>query len=74
MKFTEEQRKKIDEHIDYLVSNPSKYYHRRSRYYYDFFFVPTRLLWKDFQPMITQMTDNSLRAATIIDFQCFIVK
>ena len=32
MKFTEEQRKKIDEHIDYLVSNPSKYYNRRSRY------------------------------------------
>lgn len=37
----------------------------RMREYYDFFFVPTRLLWKDFQPMITQMTDNSVRADSI---------
>lgn len=37
----------------------------RMREYYDFFFVPTRLLWKDFQPFVTQMTDNGMRASSI---------
>lgn len=37
----------------------------RIREYYDWFFVPTRLLWKNFLPFITNMRDNSLIAANI---------
>lgn len=37
----------------------------RVREYYDWFFVPTNLLWNKFNSFVTQMTNNTHHAATI---------
>lgn len=37
----------------------------RIREYYDWFFVPTNLLWNKFNTFVTQMTDNNQKAASI---------
>ena len=37
----------------------------RIKEYYDWFFVPMRLLWKNFPTAITQMTDNPVSAMSL---------
>lgn len=37
----------------------------RMREYYDFYFVPTNLLWNKFNTFVTQMTDNNQKATGI---------
>lgn len=37
----------------------------RIREYYDWFFVPTNLLWNKFNTFVTQMTDNNQKALSI---------
>ena len=37
----------------------------RIREYYDWFFVPTNLLWNKFNTFVTQMSDNNLKAQSI---------
>lgn len=39
----------------------------RIREYYDWFFVPTNLLWNKFNQFVTQMTDNNTKATSISD-------
>lgn len=39
----------------------------RIREYYDWFFVPTNLLWDKFNTFVTQMTDNNQKAQSITD-------
>lgn len=39
----------------------------RIREYYDWFFVPTNLLWDKFNTFVTQMNDNAMTAAAITD-------
>lgn len=41
----------------------------RVREYYDWFFVPTNLLWNKFNSFVTQMTDNNQHATSITDRQ-----
>lgn len=41
----------------------------RIREYYDWFFVPTNLLWNKFNTFITQMTDNNQHATSITSSQ-----
>lgn len=41
----------------------------RIREYYDWFFVPTNLLWNKFNTFVTQMTDNNQHANSIVDSQ-----
>lgn len=39
----------------------------RIREYYDYFFVPLRLLWKNFSPLVTKMQDNPNLATSITE-------
>lgn len=39
----------------------------RIREYYDWFFVPTNLLWNKFNTFVSQMTDNAQQATSIAD-------
>lgn len=41
----------------------------RLREYYDWFFVPTNLLWNKFNTFVTQMVDNNQHATSITDSQ-----
>lgn len=41
----------------------------RIREYYDWFFVPTNLLWNKFNTFVTQMTDNNQHATSITSSQ-----
>lgn len=41
----------------------------RVREYYDWFFVPTNLLWNKFNTFVTQMVDNNQHATSIISSQ-----
>lgn len=41
----------------------------RLREYYDWFFVPTNLLWNKFNTFVTQMVDNNQHAMSITDSQ-----
>lgn len=41
----------------------------RVREYYDWFFVPTNLLWNKFNTFVTQMTDNNQHATSISSSQ-----
>ncbi len=39
----------------------------RMRHYFDFYFVPIRLLWRDWPSFITSMADTAKQATSIID-------
>ena len=41
----------------------------RIREYYDWFFVPTNLLWNKFNTFVTQMVDNNQHATSILNSQ-----
>lgn len=41
----------------------------RIKEYFDWFFVPTRLLWKSFPAMISQMNDNPVQAKSLSENQ-----